>query len=729
MQFAGFTLTSEGYSVNKSIVKAIGDFPTPSSRTDLRSFCGLVNQLASSTRDVATALAPLRPLLSSHNDFLWTEVHDEAFQRAKQLLTSAPTLAYFDATKETRLHTDASTLGLGFVLCQRSATEDTEWKTIQAGSRFLTDVESRYAVIELECLAVAWAIRKCNIFLAASDHFTVVTYHNPLIPILNSHRLDEIENPRLQRLRTRIMSYNFTAQWVKGTKNEAADALSRHPLQTPCVGDDDLAKREVDIGNNQTPNSQAPSLAQIRVSTLQPEEENLHLHELRQHAEDDQEYQDLRKVIVDGFPNQRGLMTEPLKKFWAIKDNLSVDDGLIIYGCRLFIPTSLRATMLQRLHEAHQGISRSQARARLTIYWPGIDWDIEHFVQGCRHCQNNLPSNTKETLVNKPPPERPFQQIAVDFASYGGKQFLIVVDCKTDWPDIIEMGKDTTASKLISVLRDHFCRTAAPDLLWSDGGPQFTSSQLADFLKTWGVRHSRSSPHYPQSNGKVKATVKSMKKLISAAWSGRSVNWNKLSPALLQYRNTPSRKDGMSPAQKLFGHPVQDSLPAHRRSFMAEWQKSSDTVDKALSSNQAKSEAYYNQQAHDLPDLQVDNHVAIQDPDSKLWDVYGVVTAIGPYRRYFVKTQSGRDFVRNRRFLRKRIAVSIATPEGGPAPPSDPPAQLNPPQPPNNPPTQINPPQPRRSTRKTQPPKYLSQDPTWLFSSSVNVSSELGGEV
>ena len=233
----------------------------------------------------------------------------------------------------------------------------------------------------------------------------------------------------------------------------------------------------------------------------------MYLHELRQHAEDDQEYQDLRKVIVDGFPNQRGLMTEPLKKFWAIKDNLSVDDGLIVYGCRLFIPTSLRATMLQRLHEAHQGISRSQARARLTIYWPGIDRDIEHFVQGCRHCQNNLPSNTKETLVNKPPPERPFQQLAVDFTSYGGKQFLIVVDCKTDWPDIIEMGKDTTASKLISVLRDHFCRTAAPDLLWSDGGPQFTSSQLADFLKTWGVRHSRSSPHYPQSNGKVEATV------------------------------------------------------------------------------------------------------------------------------------------------------------------------------------------------------------------------------
>ena len=159
---------------------AITNFPTPSSRTDLRSFCGLVNQLASSTKDITTALAPLRPLLSSRNDFLWMTVHEDAFRQAKTLLTSAPTLAYFDASKETRLHTDASTLGIGFVLLQKSTDDDPEWKIVQAGSRFLSDVESRYAVIELECLAVAWSIKKCNIFLSGLPHFTVVTNHNPL---------------------------------------------------------------------------------------------------------------------------------------------------------------------------------------------------------------------------------------------------------------------------------------------------------------------------------------------------------------------------------------------------------------------------------------------------------------------------------------------------------------------------------------------------------------------
>ena len=67
---------------------------------------------------------------------------------------------------------------------------------VQAGSRFLSSVESRYAVIELEMLAVAWAVMKCKIFLAGLQHFKIIMDHNPLIPILNSHWLDEIENPK-----------------------------------------------------------------------------------------------------------------------------------------------------------------------------------------------------------------------------------------------------------------------------------------------------------------------------------------------------------------------------------------------------------------------------------------------------------------------------------------------------------------------------------------------------
>ena len=123
------------------------------------------------------------------------------------------------------------------------------------------------------------------------------------------------------------------------------------------------------------------------------------------------------------------------------------------------------------------------------------------------------------------------------------------------------------------------------------------------------------------------------------------MNWEKLSRSLLQYRNTPCRKDGLSPAQKLFGHPVQDSLPAHRRSFAPEWQKSLEEADKDASASRHMAEQAYNQHTRELPDIKVGSHVAIQNPRLKLWDIYGVVTALASHRRYIVKATSGRVFV------------------------------------------------------------------------------------
>lgn len=228
--FAGFILSTEGYCVDKSITDAVSSFPTPANRTDLRAFLGLANQLSSSTATLANLLAHLRPLLSTKNEFKRSPDLDQAFNTTKQALTSAPTVSFFDPDKPTRLCTDASRQGLGFVLQQKKGDN---WALIQAGSRFLSDAESRYAIIELELLAMSWAISKCKLFLAGLPHFTIVTDHHPLIPILNNHRLDEIENPRLQRLKNRVMAYNFTAQWVKGILNSAPDALSRNPTSDP----------------------------------------------------------------------------------------------------------------------------------------------------------------------------------------------------------------------------------------------------------------------------------------------------------------------------------------------------------------------------------------------------------------------------------------------------------------------------------------------------------------
>ena len=80
VSFAGFQISAAGYQVDHTIIDAISKFPTPANRTDLQSFFGLVNQLSASTNFISTLLTPLRPLLSTKNDFQWSVTHDQAFK-------------------------------------------------------------------------------------------------------------------------------------------------------------------------------------------------------------------------------------------------------------------------------------------------------------------------------------------------------------------------------------------------------------------------------------------------------------------------------------------------------------------------------------------------------------------------------------------------------------------------------------------------------------------------
>ena len=188
-------------------------------------------------------------------------------------LTKPPVLSFFNLNDPTCLSTDASRLGIGFIHQQQS---NNKWTIIQAGSRFLTDTESRYATIELEMLAVAWAIQKCKLFLTDLQHFCRSTDHNPLVPILNSHCLDEIENPRLQQLKSHLMAYNFTAKWIKVSVNDAPDALSHNPVSDPH-NDDALAEFDPH-------NEPALSITELRAITTGIQD-NLKLQDVRDHAE------------------------------------------------------------------------------------------------------------------------------------------------------------------------------------------------------------------------------------------------------------------------------------------------------------------------------------------------------------------------------------------------------------------------------------------------------------
>jgi RNase H-like domain found in reverse transcriptase len=157
-------------------------------------------------------------------------------------MVDLPSLRQFDPSLETALHTDASRKnGLGYALLQKHPEG---WHLVQAGSRFVTDAESNYAMVELEMKGVEWAVKKCHLYLAGMQNCTVVVDHQALITILNKFTLDAVENPRLQRIKERLSAYNFQTTWKKGKDHAIPDALSRAPVADPTnddiEGDDEI---------------------------------------------------------------------------------------------------------------------------------------------------------------------------------------------------------------------------------------------------------------------------------------------------------------------------------------------------------------------------------------------------------------------------------------------------------------------------------------------------------
>ena len=121
------------------------------------------------------------------------------------------------------------------------------------------------------------------------------------------------------------------------------------------------------------------------------------------------------------------------------------------------------------------------------------------------------------------------------------------------------------------------------------------------------------------------------------------------------------------------------------------WQSKTGQAEQSAQASQDAAVKYYNSSAHNLPDIIVGSHVAVQHPMTKLWDTYGVVTSIGPHRQYYVKTHKGQILVHNRRFLHRRVPTSI--PAGRSEDPQPPP--------------------PRRSMRTRKPVNRLIEDPSW----------------
>ena len=163
VEYLGHTITSKGISPNNSRVIAIQNFPVPTSVKEVRQFGGLASYYRHFINRFSKIAQPLHQFTQKDALFNWTSACQESFQKLKATLTTAPVLNYPYFSKSFTLETDASLEELVAVLSQLQ--NDNRLHPVAHVSRSLSGAERRYAITELETLAVVWAISHLHAYL------------------------------------------------------------------------------------------------------------------------------------------------------------------------------------------------------------------------------------------------------------------------------------------------------------------------------------------------------------------------------------------------------------------------------------------------------------------------------------------------------------------------------------------------------------------------------------
>lgn len=290
---------------------------------------------------------------------------------------------------------------------------------------------------------------------------------------------------RLQRYAVFLSAYNYEIHYITSEKNTIADYFSRAPA--PLFSADSTSKY-VSIVNFLNDESLPVLVKDVKAATAA-----------------DRTLQTVIRYMQHGWP--RKVNCASIQPYFRCKTDLEVEQGCLLRGHRVVIPTALRERLLHELHKGHFGIVKTKSLARGRFWWPQIDICIERCVGACSTCIALRPAPPRASPAPWPRPSAAWQRIHLDYLSIGQSVHLVVVDAYSKWLECLPMSKGTSTGQLIVQLKYLFSRHGLPTVIVSDNDVKIKTAEFHRFCTANGIEHVTSPIYHPASNGQAENSV------------------------------------------------------------------------------------------------------------------------------------------------------------------------------------------------------------------------------
>lgn len=537
--YLGHVIDRQGIRPSPEKVSAITAVKGPTNVAELKTFLGAVTFYHKFLYNFASICAPLYNLTKQGTPWKWTDECESAVQKVKDMLVSGVVLTHYDVQKPLTLATDASPYGVAAVLSH--VDEQGAERPVAYASRTLAPAEKNYSQLEREALAIMFGIKRFHKYIYGRQ-FVLITDNKPLTSIFSpSKDIPTVSALRLQRWALVLMAHDYKIQYRCSQEHGNVDMLSRFPEENTTAEQVELQINHFSYVND------------LPVTSDEVRKETASDHVLAQ----------VVRYVMFGWPNQ---VEGDLVPFHRRRNELSIDQGCLLWGLRVVIPHSLRNRVLEDVHRDHIGVVRMKMLARSYWWFPDMDKALENIARSCDTCALHGSMPKAAPTVHWPLCDRPWERVHIDFGTLQGKDFLVLFDVYSKWMEVAVM-TTTTAAQTIQVLRGWFARFGVPREVVSDNGPQFTSDEFETFLRNNGIKHTLTPPYSPQTNGSAERAVQTVKGCLKKKLADEVAGvipmmsfQRKVDDFLITYRSTPTSTTGVSPAEKFLGRTIRTRL-------------------------------------------------------------------------------------------------------------------------------------------------------------------------